>query len=194
MLSYLATALPDNSSPTARLLALQCALRVDNTLHVRLPRGILRSLHLDAQEPFHCLEQAHWLHIAIPSASRQITVRLLDTTLLGQAPARPDRRRAADLALRVGSPSRTGAGGPLQQLVVTCLAAHTDMSGNGWSEPGRMARGCGLSPGQLPDLLDQLTVAGILAAWQGCPYSEDLHWKLRPTSGRQATGGCGGIP
>lgn len=183
MLSYLATVLPDNSSPPVRLLALQCALRVDEALYVRLPRGVLRSLRLDASEPWRDLEQAHWLYIATPSASRQITARLLDTTLLGQAPARPDRRRAADWALRAGSPSRTGVGGPLQQLVVTCLAAHTDTSGNGWSEPDRMARGCGLSPGQLPDLMDQLTVAGMLTAWQGCPYSEDLHWTLRSAVG-----------
>ncbi|MFF3412136.1 hypothetical protein ACFYW8_39510 [Streptomyces sp. NPDC002742] len=174
----MAATLPDNASPPARLLALQCALRADDTLHVRLPRGVLRSLRLDALEPWRDLERAHWLHNATPNASRQITARLLDTSLLGQEPARPDRRRAADWALRAGSPSRTGVGGPLQQLIVTCLAAHTDTSGNGWSEPGRMARGCGLSPGQLPYLLDQLTAAGMLAAWWGCPYTEDLHWTL----------------
>ncbi|MFG2948475.1 hypothetical protein [Streptomyces adustus] len=178
MLSYLAATLPADSPPSARLLALQCALRVDDTLHVRLPRGVLRSLRLDAPQPWRDLEQANWLRTVTPSASRGITARLLDAALLSQAPARPDRCRAADCALRMSRPSRTGAGGPLQQLTLTCLGAHTDPSGSGWGEPDRMARACGLSLEQLPALFDQLATAGLLAAWRGCPNAENLYWTL----------------
>jgi len=42
MLTYLGAALPQFTSPAARLLALQCALRADTHGYVRLPDGLLR--------------------------------------------------------------------------------------------------------------------------------------------------------
>ncbi|OIJ63413.1 hypothetical protein [Streptomyces mangrovisoli] len=188
MLSYLAATLPDNNPPSARLLALQCALRADATLHVRLPRGVLRSLRLDAPEPWCDLERANWLHIAAPRTTREITARLLDTALLGQAPARPDRRRAADWAMRVGRSPRTEGNGPLEQLAATYLAAYADPSGEGRKEHDQMARAIGLSTAQLMLLLDQLRASGLLTAWWSCPDSEDLYWMLRSADGPQAAG------
>lgn len=176
MLSYLAVTLPDNTPAPARLLALQCALRVDDTLHVRLPRGLLRSLRLDAPKLWQDLEQAHWLHTSPTSTRSEIIAELFDPGLLGQAPARPDRRRAADWALRAGRPTKAGRVGELQQLACVYLAAHTDTWSRGLAEPDRMARACGLQPEELRFLLDQLTATGVLRSWHRCPYTEDLHW------------------
>jgi len=156
MLSYLAATLPNTTTPSARLLALQCALRVDTTLHVRLPRGMLRSLRLDTPEPWRELEQAPWLRTSLARTSSEIAAQLFDAALLAQAPARPDRRRAADWALRTSRSPRTGVAGALQQLVGVYLAAHADASGSGLTEPDRMARACGLNPEELPHLMDQL--------------------------------------
>ncbi|MFF9378218.1 hypothetical protein ACF1BB_27305 [Streptomyces griseoluteus] len=178
MLSYLAATLPDNTPPLARLLALQCALRVDDTLHVRLPRGLLRSLHVDAPELWHDLEQVHWLRTSLTSTRNEIIAELVDPGLLGQAPARPDRRRAADWALRAGRPSKTGQAGGLQQLASIYIAAHTDARGEGLAEPDRLARACGLRISELSCLLDLLMATGVLGAWRACPYTEDLHWTL----------------
>ncbi|MFB7655014.1 MULTISPECIES: hypothetical protein [unclassified Streptomyces] len=186
MLTYLAATLPDDSPPPARLLALQCALRVDDTLHVRLPRGVLRSLRLDTSKPWYDLEQAHWLHTLPASTPREIAARLLDPALLGQAPARPDRRRAADWALRAGRPSKTAEASRLHQLASIYFAAHTDALGSGLAEPDRMARACGLQPEELPPLLTQLTSAGVLGSWHGCPYTQDLHWTLKRSPGPHA--------
>ncbi|MFF9157473.1 hypothetical protein ACF1AB_35220 [Streptomyces sp. NPDC014846] len=180
MLSYLAATLPDSAAPATRLLALQCALRVDNNLRVRLPKGVLRSLRLDSPEPWHELERSRWLRTMHPSTSGEIAAQLFDAPLLGQAPARPDRRRAADWALRASRPSRTGPTGVMPRLASVYLAAHADSSGRGLTEPDRMARVCGLQPEELACVLDQLTAAGRLGAWQSCPYTEDLHWVLGP--------------
>ncbi|BFO23179.1 hypothetical protein SHKM778_95670 (plasmid) [Streptomyces sp. KM77-8] len=111
MLSYLAATLPGDTSPSARLLALQCALRVDDSLHIRLSRGTLRSLRIDAPEPWRDLERVHWLRTSPPSTRGKIIAELFDSGLLGQAPARPDRRRAADWALRAGRPSKAAQAG-----------------------------------------------------------------------------------
>ncbi|SNX88458.1 hypothetical protein SAMN06272735_8908 [Streptomyces sp. TLI_55] len=93
MLSYLAAALPEGTSVTARLLALQCALRMNTTMHVRLPHGVLRSLRLHAaSEPWHELEHARWLRTAPAHDGAVITAELLDVTLLGQSPAQTGAR------------------------------------------------------------------------------------------------------
>ncbi|GAA0684040.1 hypothetical protein GCM10009536_13710 [Streptomyces thermocarboxydus] len=63
MLTYLATALPRFSSPAARLLALQCALRADRHGQIRLPHGFLRGMRLHGRvELWLELEHAGWLH------------------------------------------------------------------------------------------------------------------------------------
>lgn len=179
ILSYLAAALPPGTSAAARLLALQCALRMNIRMHVRLPNGVLRSLRLNAvQDPWRELEHARWLRIIPGNAANEVAAELLDAALLGQAPARPDRMRAADWALRASS-STARAIGPLPQLASTYLAAHADpQAGSGLSELDQIARACGVPPAELPPLLDQLAATGLLRSWQACPDSGDLHWTL----------------
>ncbi|MGW1002050.1 hypothetical protein [Streptomyces sp. NPDC002520] len=180
ILSYLAAALPAGTSAAARLLALQCALRVDIRMHVRLPNGVLRSLRLNAvQDPWRELEHARWLRIIPGNAANEVVAELLDAAVLGQAPARPDRMRAADWALRVSSSSAAGAIGPLPQLASAYLAAHADpQDGSGLSELDQMTRACGVPLAELPTLLDQLAATGLLRSWQACPDSGDLRWTL----------------
>ncbi|MER7408356.1 hypothetical protein ABT373_39370 [Streptomyces sp. NPDC000070] len=193
MLSYLAAALPENTPAAARLLALQCALRVDAAMQVRLPRGMLRSLRLDTPDPWRELEHARWLRIGPASAASAVGAELLDAALLSQAPARPDRAQAADWALRVASPSTAGvAAGPLLQLASLYLAAHTDPdTGTGLTGLDQLARACGIQPADLPNTLDQLIVTGLLISWQTCRDWEDLHWALMPLQGKvQYRTGC----
>ncbi|WP_369192418.1 hypothetical protein [Streptomyces sp. R08] len=185
MLSYLATALPQDTSPSAHLLALQCALRMNTRMQVHLPKGVLRSLRLNTTSgPWHELEHARWLRPAPGNAAKEITAELLDVTLLSQAPAGPDRRRAADWALRAGSSSATGAAEPLPRLAGVYLAAHTDPeSGSGLGELDQMAHACSAQPAELTGTLDQLVATGLLGAWQACPDSGDLQWTLARGTG-----------
>lgn len=178
MLSYLAAALPENTSAAARLLALQCALRMNTHMRVRLSKGVMRSLRLNAASgPWHELEHARWLRTTPGGAANEIAAELLDLTLLGQAPARPDRRRAADWALRASSSSAVRAFGPLPRLASVYLAASTDPeSGTGLGDLEQMARACGTRTAELLGTLDQLVAAGLLGSWQACPDSGDLQW------------------
>ncbi|KFG71699.1 hypothetical protein FM21_33665 [Streptomyces mutabilis] len=185
MLSYLGAALPASTSAAARLLALQCALRMNGQAQVRLPTGVLRSLRLaDSPASWRELEHARWLRTASPAANA-VVAELLDATLLSQAPARPDRLQAADWALRVGRPARAGAIGSLTQLASVYLAAHSaPETGHGLCEYDRMTHDCAIDHTDLPDVLDQLAGAGLFASWQVCPDSGDLQWTMRPRSAR----------
>ncbi|MGQ4479323.1 hypothetical protein [Streptomyces sp. SAS_276] len=180
MLSYLATALPQGTSPAAHLLAVQCALRMNTRMQVHLPKGVLRSLRLNTTlGPWLELEHARWLRPTTGNAASEIAVELLDVTLLSQAPAGPDRRRAADWALRIGSSSATGAIEPLPRLAAVYFAAHTGpASGSGVGELDQMTRACGAQPAQLTSMFDQLVEIGFLRSWQVCPDSGDLQWTL----------------
>ena len=180
MLSYLATALPQDTSAAAHLLALQCALRMNTRMQVHLPKGMLRSLRLNTtSDPWHELEHARWLRPTHGNAANEITAELLDVTLLSQAPAGPDRRRAADWALRASSSSETGTIEPLPRLAGVYLAAHTDPeSGSGLGELDQMARACGVRPAELLSTLERLAATGLLGSWQDCPDSGDLQWTL----------------
>jgi hypothetical protein len=195
MLSYLAATLPENTTAPARLLALQCALRVDAAMQVRLLKGILRSLRLDTPDLRRELEHARWLRISPASAANEIGAELLDAALLGQAPARPDRAQAADWALRVASPSTTGAtAGPLLQLTSLYLTAHADPNtGTSLTELDQMARACGTQSADLPNTLDQLAVTGLLKSWQTCRDWGDLYWTLTDEWDRLAGDRQGGL-
>ncbi|MFH9008986.1 hypothetical protein ACH4E5_37835 [Streptomyces afghaniensis] len=186
MLSYLAAALPENTSAAARLLALQCALRVDTAMQVRLPKGMLRSLRLNTPDLWRELEHARWLRISLASAVNEIRADLLDAALLSQTPARPDRTQAADWALRIAGPSAAGAtAGPLLQLASLYLTAHADPNtGAGMTGLDQMARACGTQPADLPNTLDQLVVAGLLISWQICRDWGDLYWTLTGFQGK----------
>ncbi|MFD6906909.1 hypothetical protein ACE1N8_32385 [Streptomyces sp. DSM 116494] len=169
MLSYLAAALPGHIGAAARLLAVQCALRMDSEGQARLRTGVMRSLRLGRDPlPWSELEQSRWLRrtpTATGAADGVVTAQLLDGVLFAQSPARPDRRSAADWALRMASGGCTAAGDPSLRLTVLCLAAHTDAhAGRGCAELERIAHDCGLVPAELITVLDRLTTC--LIDWQ----------------------------
>ncbi|MFI1415638.1 hypothetical protein ACH4Y0_37815 [Streptomyces sp. NPDC020707] len=180
MLNYLAAALPESTTAAARLLALQCALRMDATMHVQLARGMLRGLRLDNPAPWRELEQVRWLRNRPRNAINKIRAELLDAPLLDQAPARRDRTQAADWALRVtSSASAQRRAGPLLELAALYLVAHADPgTGVGQADLAQMARTCGTRCAYLSDLLEQLAAMGSLASWQVCHHGGDLTWRL----------------
>jgi hypothetical protein len=182
MLSYLASALPAETGPAARLIALQCALRMNDSAQVRLPLGVLRSLRLEpARDSWRELHQAGWLH-ATPPASRAktsaVVVQLLDVGLFAQCPARPDRLVAADWALRAACRVRRDCA-PLPRLITMCLTAHTAPDSiDGMMEVDRLALECGLATPEFVNALDRLAVAGQIGSWSVHSPSGDLHWTL----------------
>ncbi|MEU1517966.1 hypothetical protein ABZ490_38450 [Streptomyces sp. NPDC005811] len=179
ILSYLAAALPSEVSAEARLLALQCALRMNAQMRVTLPAGVPHSLSVGAAQACRELEQARWLRLDAPPGAAGTAAQLLDAALLAQPPARPDRRRAADWALRTGCPARIGMAEPRMQLLGTSLVAHSDpSSGDGVRESDRVLRDCGLPERELAHGLDRLAGSGVLEMWQICPHSGDVHWTL----------------
>lgn len=181
MLSYLAAALPAHVGAAARLLAVQCALRMDSEGRVRLSAGVLRSLRLDRDPlPWSELERVRWLRrtpTAPEAAARVVVAQILDGALFAQSPARPDRRRAADWALRTAGDGCVGVGDPCLRLIALCVAAHTDSStGRGCVELDRIARECGLVPAALSPVPDRL--AASFASWRVSLASGDLCWEL----------------
>ncbi len=179
ILSYLAVALPSEVSAEARLLALQCALRMNAQMRVALPAGVLHSLRVGAAQACRELEQARWLRLDDPPGTAGTAAQLLDAALLAQPPARPDRRRAADWALRTGCPARIGVAEPQMQLLGTSLIAHTDPSSReGLRESDRVLRDCGMPEHELARVLNRLADSGVLERWQICPRSGDVHWTL----------------
>jgi hypothetical protein len=177
MLSYLAAALPHGVSAAARLVALQCALRMDSRMQVRLPVGFLRSLRLSTPHPWQELEQARWLRVRTSPRPGEVITELQDPALLGQSPARPDRQHAADWALRAGYGARTSGEGLLGQLLSIHIAAHSDpVTGLGQSEAARMARECGMEAQDLPGALARLVTIGILKWCRVCPDTGDVQW------------------
>ncbi|WP_051879122.1 hypothetical protein [Streptomyces sp. NRRL B-24720] len=129
ILSYLAAALPPDVSAEGRLLALQCALRSNTSGQAHLPAGLLRGMRLArTHAPWDELEDAHWLR-RLPHPTEQTghgtaAAQLLDATVLTQEPARHDRHRAADWALRAVSQPRLRGLPAADRLTALVLAAH----------------------------------------------------------------------
>ncbi|MFG2651212.1 hypothetical protein [Streptomyces sp. NPDC048436] len=177
MLTYLAAALPRFCSPSARLLALQCALRADVQGHIRLPYGFLRGMRLASHAaPWNELKHAGWLHCT----GRQhgcMQAQLLDAAVLTQAPGREQRARAAHWALHpipLTTPRETL---PSVQLAALAVAVHTE------ADSGRvgvedLARLCATAPPPLEDLLDQLTLTRTLAFWRQDLEAGEIRWQL----------------
>ena len=181
MLSYLAATLPTGTSPEARLLALQCALRADNHGQVRLPAGLLRGMRLAHDPtPWHELERHRWLHLESQQSTtcpheQTLTAQLVDT--LNRAPGRPDRHRAADWALRVTSATPLKALPARTRLTALALEAHHSPShAHTGVETDRLSRACGTKAACLGPLLDQLITAGTIRAWACNPHTDELHW------------------
>ncbi|WP_430378162.1 hypothetical protein [Streptomyces sp. B1-3] len=177
ILSYLAAALPADVSAGARLLALQCALRTNAYMRVDLPAGLLRGLRIDVMKACQELAQARWLSVIDGPGPAGIAAVIHD--VLAQSPARPDRRRAADWAMRSGCPAQMGATEPQLRLLGLHLTAHSDpSSGEGLIERNRVVRNCGIRDQELHGALNRLTANDVLDGWRICPESEDVHWTL----------------
>jgi hypothetical protein len=184
MLSYLAAALAAGASSAARLLAVQCALRSTATGGIRMSAGLLCGMRLgDAPAAWQELEQDRWLRqlprrASVPASRREVEAQLLDGAVLSQAPV-SDRARAADWALRVISAPRLRGARATARLVALVLTAHP-----GGDRPERVAEAdgvahlCCLPHDRLVASLDQLVIAGVLAAWAWDRVTDDLRWQL----------------
>ncbi|MFJ9908058.1 hypothetical protein ACIRVK_35155 [Streptomyces sp. NPDC101152] len=176
MLTYLASALPSVTSPAARLLALQCALRADRHGRVRLSAGLLRGMRLHRRpEVWQELTHCGWLGIPDPRAGG-LQVRLLDDALLDQAPSLSARRRAAHWALQPSPFAATAAEAPAQRLAALALAAYTAPA-HPAPDMATLARLCGHSPQQTGELLDRLVARRTLAAWSHHQDTDEVHWQ-----------------
>ncbi|WNM32667.1 hypothetical protein RKE30_20775 [Streptomyces sp. Li-HN-5-11] len=177
MLTYLATALPRFSSPAARLLALQCALRADRQGQIRLPHGFLRGMRLHGRvELWLELEHAGWLHRSRGRCS-PVQAQLLDAAALHQNPGRTARVRAAQWALRPAPLALSAALPSALRLAALALAAHST-AGVGEGELDALARQCGQPPQQLEDLLDQLVRARVVTVWRLHHDRDEVRWEL----------------
>ncbi|MEU3937966.1 hypothetical protein AB0E85_38995 [Streptomyces sp. NPDC029044] len=179
MLTHLASTLGCVTSPAARLLALQCALRADAHGCARLPAGLLRGMRLHRHtEAWQELAQDDWLDLPDPRTS-PLQVRLLDDAALKQAPGRSARRRAAHWALKPTPLIVPAAANPADRLAALVLAAHTTTAGPA-ADMAVVARLCGHSPHQTGALLDRLVAGRTLAAWHHQRDTDEVHWQPAP--------------
>ncbi|MFE7076272.1 hypothetical protein ACFU96_39905 [Streptomyces sp. NPDC057620] len=187
-LTLLATVLPRFSSPIARLLALQCALRADGNGKVHLPGGLLRGMRLGGHAvPWQELEHADWLR-CLPTGrdrgQRGVAAQLLDVDAFATPHDRTGRARAAHWALHPAPMIVARAAPPALQLTALALAAHTGPEA-GHAEADHLTRQCGLPQTQLDDLLDRLVRAHVLEMWHCDGDAGEIHWRIRIRSGRQ---------
>ncbi|MGW0424855.1 hypothetical protein [Streptomyces sp. NPDC003015] len=177
MLTYLATALPRFTSPGARLLALQCALRADTHGRLQVPHGLLRAMRLRRHtELWQELAQAHWLHLP-DLKSAPVQVQLRDATLLEQAPGRRPRRHAAHWALHPAPLALPATAPPAVRLTALVLAAHTPAHDRHAVDLDVLARLCGHSPQQTKELLDRLVASRTLSTWHHQRGTDEVHWQ-----------------
>ncbi|MFG2134985.1 hypothetical protein ACGFNV_45620 [Streptomyces sp. NPDC048751] len=178
MLTYLASALPRFTSPGARLLALQCALRADTHGQVRLPAGLLRGMRLHGrQEVWQELAQDNWLRMP-DLRPGVVTVRLLDAAVVDQAPGRRSRRRAAHWALYCAPLVPPPGTPPVLRLAALVLAVHDAGYGGHGADMELLARLCGQSPQQTGELLDRLVTIRALASWHHDRETDEVGWQL----------------
>ncbi|MDC2960400.1 hypothetical protein PO587_38850 [Streptomyces gilvifuscus] len=179
MLTYLASALPRVTSPAARLLAMQCALRASRHGCARLPAGLLRGMRLHRRpEVWQELTHSGWLHLPDPRAAN-LQVRLLDHAVLDQAPTPRARKRAAHWALQPSPCAPTAVAAPAERLTALALAAHATATTPA-PELATLAHLCGHSPQQTGELLDRLVARRALSAWSHHRETDEVHW--RPAS------------
>lgn len=181
-LNRLSTVLPRFSSPMARLLALQCALRADSRGRVHLPGGLLRGMRLGGHAvPWQELEHAGWLRCRPTGMSRcqgGVEAQLLDTDTLAPTPARTARARAAHWALHPEPVAVARAAPPAMHLTALALAAHTGIE-TGRADAESLTRLCGLSQNQLDDLFERLIRTNILETWHCDIDAGEIHWRPR---------------
>ncbi|MER7720743.1 hypothetical protein ABTX99_28005 [Streptomyces flaveolus] len=178
MLTYLSAALPQFTSPAARLLALQCALRSDTQGQVTVADGLLRSMRLRGrQELWLELAQTGWLEAA-GHRPGSVTVRLLDATVLDQAPGRDARRRAAHWALHPTPLAVQEAAPAALRLTALVLASHSSSSTASTEDLDTVSRLSGQSPQQTKELLDRLVAEHTLMAWHHRQNTDEMLWQF----------------
>jgi hypothetical protein len=176
MLTYLASALPSVTSPAARLLALQCALRADRHGFAQLPAGLLRGMRLHRRpEVWQELAQGGWLDLPDPRAAG-LQVRLLDDTVFDQVPSLSARRRAAHWALQTSPFAATAPTAPAERLTALVLATYTAPASPA-PDLADIARLCGHSPQQTGELLDRLVARRALSAWHHQRDTDEVRWQ-----------------
>jgi hypothetical protein len=186
MLTYLAAALPRFTSPAARLLAVQCALRVSTRAYVHLPGGLLRGMRLCSRgELWEELEHARWLR-RTSGGHAHVEAQLLDAAVLTQRPGRRFRARAAQWALRPDSLALPSGWAPALQITTLALASYTSGKA-GSTDMEVLARLCGHSPHQTEELLDRLVTSHVLAAWQYEHETDEVFWYLSPQAAAHPT-------
>ncbi|MFI1035247.1 hypothetical protein [Streptomyces sp. NPDC020951] len=176
-LTYLAAALPQFTSPAARLLAVQCTLRADARGHARLRAGLLRGMHLRGRKEV-WEELAHEAWLRCPDLRcTQVEVQLLDATVLDQAPGRRARCRAAHWALHPAPLHLPTTSPPALRLIALVLAAHTADRAAGHLDMDVLTRLGGHSRQQTAELLDRLLSVRALATW--CPdrNTDEVFWE-----------------
>lgn len=174
MLTYLSAALPQFTSPAARLLALQCALRADTLGHVTVTDGLLRTMRLRGRRELWLeLAQAGWLE-TVRSRPGPVTVQVLDTTVLDQAPGRSMRRRAAHWALHPTPLALSAAAPAALRLTALALASHPFNT----EDLDAVSRLCGHSPQQTVELLDRLVSAHTLVSWRHRQDTGEVLWQF----------------
>jgi hypothetical protein len=178
MLTYLAAALPQFTSPAARLLALQCALRADTHGYVRLPGGLLRGMRLRRRsELWQELEHADWLRRAA-GKHPHVEAQLLDAAVLSQQPGSRARARAAHWALRPAPLALQAGRPPAVQLTALALATYLTSGDASSTDMEVLARLCGHAPHQTAELLDRLTASHTLTTWQHNRETDEVVWYL----------------
>ncbi|MFD3585834.1 hypothetical protein [Streptomyces sp. NPDC058683] len=176
-LTYLAAALPQFTSPAARMLAVQCALRADTRGRALLPAGLLRGMRLHGRtEIWEELACGVWLqHPDVRSAP--VDVQLLDATVLDQIPGRRTRCCAAHWALRPTPLHLPTTSPPAMRLITLILAAHiTDLAPH-TVDTEALTRLSGHSRQQTAELLDRLIAVRVLTAWRQHQDTDEVLWE-----------------
>ncbi|WP_225860579.1 hypothetical protein [Streptomyces triticiradicis] len=177
MLTYLSAALPQFTSPAARLLALQCALRAGACGDVRLPAGLLRGMRLhDRTELWEELEHVGWLR-RTTGRNPHVGAQLLDAALLSPRPGVQARARAAQWAVRPVPVAVPAGRPPAVRLTALALASHT-AGDAGSADLDVLARLCGHAHVQTAELLDRLVASCTLTTWKHSRETGEVFWWL----------------
>ncbi|MEU3402286.1 hypothetical protein [Streptomyces filamentosus] len=174
MFSLLAASLPPSTSPAARLLALQCVLRCDQSGCVTLPRGLVHGLDLGPTGPlWQQLLDARWAHTV--TETREGFQTQLNDPLTG-LPGRRPRARAAHWASAQSAGTSVRDAGAAARLASVMLLTHTEPAlGNGAADSHMLARMCGMALYELLATTRELLDYGVL---ESCSFisGEDLMW------------------